>query len=146
MTEYGLAPINSGPSFTIGATPGTVGTSRCLAPEIINPSRKGNNALVMESKPADVFAFAMFSVEVFTGKIPFEKQKNEAVALLIFRGIRPEMTENARAVGLTSEMWKLFEACWQQNPKKRPTIEQVMRRWQKLIGHDYGNDVVTECV
>ena len=100
----------------------------------------------MESKPADVFAFAMFSVEVFTGKIPFEKQKNEAVALLVFRGSRPEMPENAQAVGLTSEMWKLLEICWQRNPKKRPTIEEVIRRWQKFIGNDYGNDVVTECV
>ena len=98
----------------------------------------------MESKPADIFAFAMFSVEVFTGKIPFEKQENEAVAFLILEGSRPEMPENAQAVGLTSEMWEIIEACWQQDPVERPTTDEVTRRWQKFI--EYGDYMVTECV
>ena len=100
----------------------------------------------MESKAADVFAFAMFAIEVFTGKIPFEEQKNEAVVLRISQGGRPEMPENAQAVGLTDEMWKILDSCWQQNPKKRPTMEEVVRRWQKLVEHDNNNSVVTECV
>ena len=147
LTEYGLAPIISDPSFTVAATPGAVGTSRWLAPEIITPPRKAIGMPVMESKPADVFAFAMFAVEVFAGRIPFEEQKNEAVVLRISQGGRPEMPENAQAVGLTDEMWKVFESCWQQNPKIRPTIEEVVRRWQKLVEHtDNGKNGVTECV
>ena len=145
MTEYGLAPINSDPRFAVAATPGAVGMSRWLAPEIINP-RRGNSAPVMESKPADVFAFAMFSVEVFTGKIPFEEQKNEAVVLRILLGGRPEVPENAQAVGLTSEMWKLLESCWRQNPRRRPTMEEVVKRWQKFVGHEnYDNVVRVNC-
>jgi len=88
---------------------------------------------VMESKAADVFAFAMFAVEVFTGKIPFEEQKNEAVVLRISRGGRPEMPANAQAVGLTAEMWKLLESCWNQSPKKRPAMDEVVRRWRKFV-------------
>ena len=65
--------------------------------------------LVVESKVADVFTFAMLVVEVFTGKVPFEGQKNEALVLLISQGGRPE---NPQAVGLTNEMWKLLESCW----------------------------------
>lgn len=146
LTEYGLAPINSGPRLTVTATPRAVRISRWLAPEMIKP-RMDDSAPVMESKPADVFAFAMFSVEVFTGRIPFENEKNEAVVLLIFQGSRPEMPENAQAVGLTGEMWKLLESCWHQNPRKRPTMEEVVRRWQKLVGYNNdGNHVVTECV
>ena len=146
LTEYGLATINSDPSFTVAATPGAVGTSRWLAPEIINPTRKGNSPPVMESKPADVFAFGMFAVEVFTGKIPFEEQKNEAVVLRISRGGRPEMPGNAQDVGLTTEVWKLLESCWQQNPKKRPTMDEVVRRWEKFVDHGDDNNVVTEYV
>jgi serine/threonine protein kinase len=101
---------------------------------------------VMESKAADVFAFGMFAVEVFTGKIPFEEQKNEAVVLRISRGGRPEMPENAQVVGLTSEMWKLLESCWQQNPKKRPTMEEVVKRWQKFVENNGGSNGVIECV
>ena len=136
LTEYGLAPINSDPSFTVAATPGAVGTSRWLAPEIITPTRKGSTMPVMESKAADVFAFGMFAVEVFTGRVPFEGQKNEAVVLLISRGGRPEMPGNAQAVGLTGEMWKLLESCWQPSPKKRPTMEEVVRRWQGFVGNN----------
>jgi serine/threonine protein kinase len=173
LTEYGLATIDSDPSFTVAATPGAVGTSRWLAPEIINPSRKGDSMPVKESKPADVFAFAMFAVEVFTGRIPFEEQKNEAVvlrisrggrpevsgngqdvgqkntavALRISRGDRPEIPGNAQEVGLTTDVWKLLEGCWQQNPKKRPTMEEVVRRWERFVDHnDDGNKVFTECV
>ena len=89
---------------------------------------------VMESKAADVFAFGMFAVEVFTGKIPFEEQKNEAVVLRISQGGRPEMPGNAQAMGLTVEIWNLLESCWRQDPKKRPSMGEVVRRWQKFVG------------
>ena len=146
LTEYGLAPINSDPRFTVAGTSGAVGTSRWLAPEIITPARKGSNMSVMESKAADVFAFGMLAVEVFTGKVPFEEQKNEAVALRISRGGRPEMPGNAQAVGLTSEIWKLLESCWQQNPKKRPTMKEVVRRWQGFVGNNGDSNSIIECV
>jgi len=144
LTEYGLAPITSGPSFTTIATPDGVRNSRWLAPEIIDPFRKGNRMLVMESKAADVFAFGMFAVEVFTGKIPFEEQRNEAVVLHLWEGGRPELPGDAQAVGLTGETWNLLESCWQQNPRKRPTMREVVGRWQKFVGNS--NDVIPECV
>ena len=140
MTEYGLAPINSDPSFTVAATPGAVGTSRWLAPEIITPTRKGAAMPVMESKAADVFAFAMLAVEVFTGKMPFEEQKNEAVVLRISQGGRPAMPVNVREIGLTVEMWGVIESCWQQMPKKRPTMSEVVKKWQKFVDNTNDDD------
>ena len=91
---------------------------------------------VVESKAADVFAFGMLAVEVFTGKIPFENLENEAAALRILKGGRPEMPENAEAIGLTVEIWNLLKSCWHQNPKRRPTIEEVVRRWRKFVEDD----------
>ena len=145
MTEYGLALINSDPSFTVATTPGSVGTSRWLAPEIISPARKGSAIPVVESKADDVLAFAMLAVEVFTGKIPFEGQENDEVADRISQGGRPEMPGNAQAIGLTAEIWNLLEGCWRQDPKKRPTMEDVVRRWEKFVR---GNDLTAspECV
>ena len=140
LTEYGLAPITSDPSFTVAATPGAVGTSRWLAPEIITPARKGTAMSVVESKPADTFAFAIFAMEVFTGKIPFEELKNEAIAHYISQGARPAMPENAHDIKLTVDMWELLESCWQQNPKNRPTAGEVVRRLEKLIeSNENGN-------
>ena len=143
MTEYGLALINSYPSFTVAATPGNVGGSRWLAPEIIIPPRKGASQPVMESKAADVFAFAMLAVEVFTGKIPFGEQKNEAVVVRISQGGRPEMPGNAQEVGLTSDMWTLLENCWDQNPNRRPSMGEVVRRWREFVENGGGS---IECV
>jgi len=124
----------------MAATPGAVGTFRWSAPEIMNPPRKENSTPVMESKTADVFAFGMLAVEVFTGKIPFEEHKSEAVVLRISQGGRPEMPENAQAVGLTGEIWKL-ESCWQQNPRRRPTMDKIVKRWEKFV-----ENVSLECV
>ena len=132
LTDYGLAPIISGPSFTMIATPVAVGNSRWLAPEIIAPSRKRNMSPVMESKAGDVFAFAMFTMEVFTGKIPFEGLRNEAVVLHILGGGRPEVPANAQDLGLTGEMWRLLQRSWHQDPKKRPIMKEVVKIWHRL--------------
>lgn len=96
----------------------------------------------MESKPADVFSFAMLTVEVFSGNVPFEGRRNEAVMPLVLQGGRPEMPGNARTVGLTGEMWKLVESCWQRNPGKRPVMEEVVREWQKFVERK-NDDIIT---
>jgi serine/threonine protein kinase len=144
LTEYGLAVINSDPRFAVAAAPGVIGTSRWLAPEIIDPSDNGDGISAMESKPADVFAFAMLAVEVFTGSVPFEGQTSAMAASRVLRGERPEMPGNAQDVGLTGEMWKLLESCWQQDPEKRPTMDEVVRRWQKFV--DRNDNTTTRCV
>lgn len=91
---------------------------------------------VIESKAADVFAFGMLAVEVFTGKVPFGGKKDEAVLLLISNGGRPEMPPNAQEVGLTAEMWNVVESCWKQNPNKRPTMQEVAKKWQRFVEND----------
>ena len=101
--------------------------------------------LVVESKPADVFAFAMLTVEVLTGKVPFEELKNEAVVPWVLRGGRPKMPESARAMGLTDEVWELLESYWQQDPEKRPTMGEVAGRWRRFVEHN-DDGAVTECV
>ena len=113
-----------------------VGISRWLAPEIITPPRKRGTVPVLESKAADVFAYGMLALEVFTGKVPFDGERDEAVVLRISRGGRPVMPPNAGAVGLTDEIWNFLESCWQQNPKKRPTMREVVEKWQRFIGSD----------
>ena len=128
LTEYGLAPINSDPRFTEA-----IGSSRWQAPEIIRHSRKGASTPVIESKAADVFAFAMLALEVYTEKVPFQGQEPAVAASRVLRGERPEIPKNAAQIGLTPDIWKFLERCWNQNPKKRPKIKEVVRMWQKLV-------------
>ena len=45
-----------------------------LIPELIN--NKGTGTPIMESNPADVFAFVMVAVGVLTGKVPLHEEQN----------------------------------------------------------------------
>ena len=133
VCDYGLSTIISNPSFTIAATPGVAGSSRWLAPEIIDPPNKATPTPTTASKAADVFAFAMLAVEVFTGKVPFSNLKNESVVVQIVGGKRPEKPQAAEQLGLTVEMWKFIEKCWNANPDKRPSINEVVRAWEGFV-------------
>lgn len=92
----------------------------------------------------------MFAVEVFTGEMPFKNRRNEAVALLILQGNRPEMPRNSQTVGLTGDMWNLLQSCWQPDPSNRPTMEELVGRWQEFVecsNDDSSIDIaVTWCV
>ena len=133
ICDYGLSSIISNPMFTIAATPGVAGSSRWLAPEIIDPPNKTRSKPFTASKPADIFAFAMLAIEVFTGKVPFGNMKNEAVVIQIANGKRPEKPQAAEQLGLTAEMWKFIERCWNPNPNKRPAIDEVVRTWEGFV-------------
>ena len=146
LTDYGLGLIYSSSNLGIAATPTAVGTSRWIAPEVTNPQKFWEVILgrpkVIESKVADVFAFAMVGVEVFTCKLPFWQLRNEAVVLYIAAGRRPEKPEDAESVGLTDEMWKHLKKCWHQNHKHRPAAEEIVQKWQGFIqeGVQEGSD------
>lgn len=133
VCDYGLTPIVSNPIFTIAATPGVAGSSRWLAPEIIDPPSKASAKPITASKSADIFAFAMLAVEVFSGKVPFGNLKNESVVIQISSGKRPSKPQAAEQLGLTAEMWKFIEKCWTGNPSKRPTIDEVVRTWEGFV-------------
>ena len=87
----------------------------------------------MESKPADVFAFAMVAVEVYTGKVPFPEEPPAMAPSRVLKGERPEMPQDSEQIGVTDDIWALLERCWQQDPKKRPTMEKVVRKWQRFV-------------
>jgi len=105
----------------------TVGNPRWLAPEIINPAC---GVVSTVSKPADVFAFAMLVAEVMTGKLPFEGKSDSGAAHRIFKGERPELPQNAEDIGLTPQIQELLQRCWDKDPAKRPTIDEVVTVWK----------------
>jgi len=116
----------------IAATPGVVGISRWLAPELINPPRKKGYRQPAGTEQADIFAFAMLDVEVFTGELPFGGVRHETVILMIAQGQRPEKPRGAESGGLTAEIWRFIQRCWHQNPAKRPHIDAVVAAWQSF--------------
>ena len=106
---------------------------RWLAPEIIKPP---HGTTAVESKPADVFAFAMLAIEVFTGRLPFEGKGNSVAAKRILNGVRPEFPQNAEDVGLTVPMWDFLQRCWDGDPTKRPKIDEVVTTWEGFLKNE----------
>lgn len=120
----------------IAATPGVVGISRWLAPELINPPRKKGYRQPAGTEQADIFAFAMLVIEVFTGELPFGDIRHETAILMIARGHRPEKPHNGESRGLTPEIWKYTQRCWHQNPAKRPDIDAVASEWRMFYSRE----------
>ena len=125
-------PIQSNHAFMVAATPGVVGISRWLAPELIDPPRKKGYQQPAATEQADIFAFAMLAIEVYTGKLPFGDVRHEAAILMIVRGQRPDKPPDAEGRGLTPEIWKFIQKSWHQNPVKRPDINAVVSAWRSF--------------
>ena len=123
-------PVQANHAFMVAATPGVVGISRWLAPELINPPRKKGRRQPAGTKRADIFAFAMLGIEVFTGELPFGDVRHETAILMIAQGKRPEKPSGAESRGFTTEIWRFTQRCWQQNPTKRPDINTVVNTWR----------------
>jgi len=128
LTDYGFAPINTRIALT--APQPAAGNTVWLAPEIIGPGG------IVESESADIFAFAMLAFEILTGQLPFEGQGHSSAAYLILKGCRPGFPRDAEDVGLTPQMWEFLQRCWHQDPMERPTIDEVVRTWERFIGDD----------
>lgn len=128
--------IQSNHAFMIAATPGVVGISRWLAPELINPPRKKGGRQPAGTEQADIFAFAMLVIEVFTGRLPFGDVRHETAILMIARGQRPEKPQGAEGCGFTPEIWKSIRKCWHQHPAKRPSVGDVVVSWRGFVSQE----------
>ena len=127
LIEYGLTGINPDPSFlTLNKNYAT--NPRWTAPEIIR-LRRGSVTPAPDLKCVDVFAFAMVTVEVFTGKVPFGDQADNNITFGIPNKKRPDKPSTSDQVGLTDEMWRIIERCWDNDPGRRPPISDVVKEW-----------------
>ena len=68
---------------------------------------------------------------MFTGKFPFESYSDKQVVLLLAKGIRPDKPNNKE---FTRDMWALTQKCWKQDPKKRPVINEVLKKLKLIVG------------
>ena len=132
VCDYGLRPIISNPIFTIATALGAIESSRWSAPELLYTSEPDSKPATL-SKSADVFAFAMLAVEVFSGKVPFWSMTSVPAAIQIVDGKRPAKPQAAEQLGLSGEMWKFIGKCWSVNPSQRPTIDEVVRVWEGFV-------------
>src|ERR1041384_7722688 len=73
------------------------------------------------NKKSDIFSFGMILWEISSEKIPFAGYNYSQVVLKISKEIREE-----KADGTPDSYFKLYTKCWDNDPEKRPNIEEVV--------------------
>ncbi|KAL6044793.1 Protein kinase domain-containing protein [Balamuthia mandrillaris] len=96
------------------AEPQGFGTLNWVAPEILISCEP-------HSIKTDIYAFGMVLWEILCEKIPYEGQSELEVVYSIAEGIFPTIPESC-----DPEYADLIRWCWKQDPKERPTIEEVL--------------------
>ncbi|KAF9777373.1 kinase-like domain-containing protein [Thelephora terrestris] len=121
LADFGLASVVRGlTSVLVTEVQGYSG--RWAAPEVLGSGDRN-------TREADVFAFGMVMVEVFTGKSPFSEFSTMVTVSKIMGGERPN---RPRKPGFTDSVWEVTLACWQQVPACRPAMAEVvgvLREW-----------------
>ena len=111
------------------------GTASFMAPELLSPTEFGLDKGV-PSKEADVYALGMTVYQVLTGKLPFFPRREESVVLAVMSGERPPRPENAEEIGMTVIVWDLLIQCWKEDRTARPTIGQILEKFQRVINEN----------
>ena len=92
--------------------------SQFSSPEILlEKSLIANNP----NEKNDVYSFGLILAEILTEKIPFDKvDLNLLIKLVCDDDCRPKLFNN-----INEKYLKLIRTCWQKNPDKRPTFDQI---------------------
>ncbi|XP_072043655.1 uncharacterized protein [Amphiura filiformis] len=117
LSDFGLAPaINhyQGASGQKG-----IYCYTCMAPEIQQESDKG---ITVYSKPADIYAYGMLILEIYTRKPPFAGLDWKTLISRIGRGEKPALPDNCPPM-----LSEIMKCCWNSNPKERPTIQDIIK-------------------
>ena len=67
-------------------------------------------------------------VQVLTGTLPFGKPSGSEVVFKVLGGETPSKPTNASKLGLSENVWKLLEDCWQTQRALRPSVKDVSDR------------------
>jgi len=139
LADFGLATArDSKPIIMTYMTTGkTTGTLRWQAPELfaemqsLNPEspQKGN------TPATDVYAYGLVCYEMFSDRYPFPEISGDfQVMFAVMQGRRPSRPshELSQTRGLNDEIWHIIEACWSQDPSKRPPASEIVEDLRNL--------------
>ncbi|KDQ58032.1 hypothetical protein JAAARDRAFT_57825 [Jaapia argillacea MUCL 33604] len=130
LTDFGLARIIDFRGYTTH----TLGHCRYRAVELMHLSDESENDTVdgqySLTNQCDVWSFAMLSLEVLSGKLPFCHFPTTKLARLLLQlqaalkiGDRPHREDHS---ALTTWCWDILCICWEGDPSRRPDMDRVV--------------------
>ncbi|CAD8188787.1 unnamed protein product [Paramecium pentaurelia] len=116
IVDYGLRAIKKYASLVNGYC----NKNGFTAPECLND--RGNVVSHSAIKESDIYSFGMILYQLFTETIPFYNMpQKDIVQLVKEQQSRPKIPES-----LNTNIATLIRCCWQQDPLKRPNINQIL--------------------
>ncbi|KAF0684717.1 Aste57867_23318 [Aphanomyces stellatus] len=106
---------------------GLVGTTRWMAPEVIQSKK-------VYTEKIDIYSLGVILWEMIDGKeLPYEQMRwNHEIEQAILDGKRPLIAPNT-----CPPRWKvLVSMCWQVDPTERPSIPEIIKSLQRLANED----------
>ena len=102
------------------------GTGYYIAPEILRHQPF--------SYPADVYAFGMTMCEIISGRVSAHKIYSNASEFFrdVCNGVRPDVSDLPEK-GVKSSLIELIQACWDDDPRRRPSMLQVGNRLKEIF-------------
>ena len=105
-----------------------VGTPLFMAPEIL--------AGQPYDRPVDVFSFSLIIYTAFAGELPFEREKIAATPWgfveAVLGGARPAVPRTC-----PPDVARLMVYCWDRDPAKRPTFEDIHAFFRTYFKENY---------
>ncbi|KAF9789414.1 kinase-like domain-containing protein [Thelephora terrestris] len=128
LTDFGFSSITMNNISANASTPNGKGSTRWFAPELLELSTKTKGREKTKSLrvtfKSDTYSLAMVTIEIFTGRLPFDEYHEHQVILLLAEDKRPDKPVHPQ---FTPKLWSLTNKCWAKNPKRRPNIIEVLR-------------------
>ncbi|GES75238.1 kinase-like domain-containing protein [Rhizophagus clarus] len=88
------------------------------------------------NKCSDIYSFGVLMWEISSGRPPFRNHNIYTLGKAINNGDRETPISNT-----PNEYEKLYKSCWCQKPEKRPTIDEVIEEFQRMLSSQYRKNI-----
>jgi len=105
------------------------GTVAFLAPELVNAEK-------VYSEKIDIYSLGVTFLEIWTGQDPWGGKSVFNIYQAVEAGQRPQLPDD-----LPEVFRDIIVSCWEQDPAKRPSADELTHRLEKFILDEYCLDM-----